>query len=516
MDNTRVLLAVEHKENRRLLQECLGQNHAVILANASESLNEPFDLAIFDGFSLKNLGQQVVTRKEAEHPLFLPILLVTPRQDISLVSRHLWRSIDEIIFTPIEKMELTVRIEVLLRTRRLSIELAGRNIRLQQEIVAHQQTENALRSSEKRIQLLQKLTSELATTVTRSEVSTLIAETVVTAVGGNLGMIVTRSDDGSHVEILGAKGVAEEILHQFRWTPLDLAFPTTDVVRTGEPLWIETVEEYAARFPHLRSFITQTKSEAASITPLVINGQTVGAIGISFPHPMQFGDDEQVFFQSLAQQCAQALERARMYEEAQKFAAEVERQRIAQDLHDDLSQILYSINVIGQSLPHLWEQNASQAKEQLQNLNALTQAATAEMRTLLLELRPERLAQSNLKDLFEQLIRAVQGRRQIAISSVVEMEHALSDNTHLALYRITQECLNNIVKHSAATQATILLRVRDQQFDLRIQDNGRGFDPHIKTTGFGLQGMRERANSICASFEVITAPGQGVKIVVAE
>src|SRR5215207_5068552 len=105
MSSIQILLGVDHKENRRLLQECLGQNYSVILLGDSDSLDESFDLAIFDGVTLKKLNGQLGVRKEAEHPLFLPLLLVTPRQDLSIVSRQLWRSIDELIFTPIEKLE---------------------------------------------------------------------------------------------------------------------------------------------------------------------------------------------------------------------------------------------------------------------------------------------------------------------------------------------------------------------------------------------------------------------------
>ncbi|MBL8121082.1 MAG: hypothetical protein JNJ78_26510, partial [Anaerolineae bacterium] len=129
---------------------------AITTVESFESLNEPFDLGVFDGHALDRLWRQLHLRKETTLPLFLPILLVTPRQDISMITRQLWRVIDEIIFTPIEKPELIARIEVLLRARRLSLELAGKSIQLQQEVADHQEAEQALRESEERFRVVLK------------------------------------------------------------------------------------------------------------------------------------------------------------------------------------------------------------------------------------------------------------------------------------------------------------------------------------------------------------------------
>ncbi|MEP6985598.1 MAG: hybrid sensor histidine kinase/response regulator, partial [Chloroflexota bacterium] len=118
-----ILIAVENKMNGQLLQDTLRQFHNVRIADSEASLNEPFDLGLFDGVSLKRFHKQVLARQQAEPNLFLPILLVTTRQDISMVTGQLWKSIDEIIFAPIEKRELLARVEVLLRAHNYSVEL---------------------------------------------------------------------------------------------------------------------------------------------------------------------------------------------------------------------------------------------------------------------------------------------------------------------------------------------------------------------------------------------------------
>jgi signal transduction histidine kinase len=117
----RILLLIDHRQNRHLLAEWLERNYRVRLPETDGALREPFDLAILDGPALDRLGDQVQTRKRTEEPIFLPVLLLTSRQGVDVVTRHLWRTIDEVVLRPIEKVELQARVEILLRTRRLSV-----------------------------------------------------------------------------------------------------------------------------------------------------------------------------------------------------------------------------------------------------------------------------------------------------------------------------------------------------------------------------------------------------------
>ncbi|OUL18614.1 HAMP domain-containing sensor histidine kinase [Nostoc sp. 106C] len=126
----RILIIVEQSENRRLLAEWLGIYYEVAIADsvvqrgkALPLLDEPFDLCILDGPSLDRLWEWVQARKHAEQSVFLPFLLITLRSDVKLLTRHLWRTIDELITKPIEKLEMHARVEMLLRSRRLSLQL---------------------------------------------------------------------------------------------------------------------------------------------------------------------------------------------------------------------------------------------------------------------------------------------------------------------------------------------------------------------------------------------------------
>lgn len=126
----RILIFVEQTENRRLLAEWLGRYYDVVVGESAVQagkavplLNESFDLCILDGATLHHLWEWVQARKHAEQPLFLPVLLITLSTDVKLLTRHLWQTVDELISKPIEKLELQARVEMLLRSRRLSLQL---------------------------------------------------------------------------------------------------------------------------------------------------------------------------------------------------------------------------------------------------------------------------------------------------------------------------------------------------------------------------------------------------------
>lgn len=126
----RILIFVEQAENRRLLAEWLGRYYEVVVGESAVQagkavplLDEPFDLCILDGSALHHLWEWVQARKQAEQPVFLPVLLITLQADVKLLTRHLWKTVDELIGKPIEKLELQARVEMLLRSRRLSLQL---------------------------------------------------------------------------------------------------------------------------------------------------------------------------------------------------------------------------------------------------------------------------------------------------------------------------------------------------------------------------------------------------------
>ena len=199
-------------------------------------------------------------------------------------------------------------------------------------------------------------------------------------------------------------------------------------------------------------------------------------------------------------------------EKATQDAVVAERTRLARDLHDAVTQTLFSATLIAEVLPGLWKKNRHEGDRRLEELRQLTRGALAEMRTLLVELRPNALIDIPLPTLLRQLTDALIGRARINIQLNCNGERKLPADVQIGLYRIAQESLNNIVKHAKATQAVVTLNMGDT-VRLKIADNGTGFDPSTVTPDhIGLRIMRERAEAIGGSFKVESQPGEGTQI----
>jgi len=200
-------------------------------------------------------------------------------------------------------------------------------------------------------------------------------------------------------------------------------------------------------------------------------------------------------------------------EQAETEAIAAERNRIANELHDSVTQALYSASLIAEALPKVWQKQPEEAFGSLDELRALTQGAQAEMRTLLLELRPAELADRKLSELLRQLTDAMSARTELPISLTVAGDCQHPTDVKIACYRITQEALNNISKHARASRAWVNLRFAQDRVALRIGDNGRGFDmTNQQAHQLGLEIMRERAEAIDADLTIQSQPGQGTEV----
>ncbi len=192
-----------------------------------------------------------------------------------------------------------------------------------------------------------------------------------------------------------------------------------------------------------------------------------------------------------------------------------ERTRLARELHDAVTQTLFSASLIAEVLPQLWRGDPAEAEKSADELRQLTRGALAEMRSLLLELRPAVLTQSRFEDLLRQLTEALVGRARLPIEMQVSGTRKLPPDVQVALYRITQEALNNLVKYAHASRVTIDLQMGAGGVHLRIQDDGVGFDPtHPRPRSLGQSIMHERAESIGAELDVRSAPGEGTCVTV--
>ena len=210
-------------------------------------------------------------------------------------------------------------------------------------------------------------------------------------------------------------------------------------------------------------------------------------------------------------------ERARLERELRRQAGELaageERAHLARELHDSVTQALFSMTLVTRAVELLLDADPAAAREQLRQLRELQREALAEMRALIFELRPGNLEQDGLTRALRTHTAAIQGR----IGLPVVLESTLQERLPLAveevLYRIAQEALHNVIKHAAAHQVRLEVGRTGGAVQLRIEDDGKGFDPARVPDGhLGLAGMRARADKIGARFSCRSEPGQGTTI----
>ena len=250
-------------------------------------------------------------------------------------------------------------------------------------------------------------------------------------------------------------------------------------------------------------------------TPLVVTEEVYGGLVLYYGEDRTFTPEEINLAHTLADQASLAIANERLKEEAQDAAVIAERNRLARDLHDAVTQTLFSTSLIAEVLPKIWERNPEQAQRRLEELRQLTRGALGEMRTLLMELRPSAMHAADPAELFNHLVEAFTGRTGVSVDLSIQGAEVcpLSDEAKLVFYRIAQEGMNNIAKHADAGQVRFRFICSHEVVTLTITDDGQGFQQEGVGSGhLGLQIMEERAESIGATLTLVSQPGEGTTL----
>jgi signal transduction histidine kinase len=247
--------------------------------------------------------------------------------------------------------------------------------------------------------------------------------------------------------------------------------------------------------------------------PILVDNQVFAAFFVFYARPHQFTDDEQRWLTALAQRAGLALDNARLYEAAAGKAALEERQRLARELHDSVSQALYAIGLNTHAAQQLLAANPERVARLQGDVLNLAETALAEMRALIFELRPESLKTEGLVSALEKHAAAVHARHRLHVDTTFGDEPDVPLATKEALYRLAQEALHNVAKHARAHVVKLELESDMGELVLRIGDDGRGFDASASYPGhLGLHTMRERTTAVGARLTIDSTPGRGTLV----
>jgi signal transduction histidine kinase len=270
-------------------------------------------------------------------------------------------------------------------------------------------------------------------------------------------------------------------------------------------------EGWPAAHPNMRSFLG---------VPIVSRGDVIGAFYLTEKQRergAEFTDADEELIRTLAAHAAIAIENARLNERSRELSTIEERKRLARELHDSVTQTLFSIGLTAEAATELVEADPARAREQLGHLQELTRAAMQEMRSLIFELRPAELEAEVLAAAVRKHVEVLRRLHEQEIDVRVEGDRRLPPDVERGLLRIAQEALGNALRHADASRVEVSLATRDSRVWLQVVDDGTGFDVEeaaARSRRLGLTSMRERADALGGTLAIESGPGSGTTVAV--
>jgi signal transduction histidine kinase len=432
---------------------------------------------------------------------FIPLLIVMSLQLANNVVR-----------TEARLAQYRRNLEALVEER--TAELQQANLQLQEQIVERGRAEQTLRQRVEDLNLVNRVTQVLTKTPELKRSLQRVSEILSLHFGTRYAHIIVYTVEIERLMVLTGFDREDGIFEQ---TELDISLDavplTAQVLREGRSQVVSGLGSQPLE-TSVRTFVNERNLQSVLLVPLQVSAEVIGLLVLGNDEAdREFTPGEVALAESIAGDIAVMIENARLQEQEMAAAASEERTRLARDLHDAVTQTIYSAALIVEVLPVVWERDAQAGQRNLAKLRQLVRGALGEMRTLLFELRPSALAAADLKTLLEHLGDALTGRTRIQFEKRFSCEADPPSEVKIALYRIAQEAFNNIAKHSQAARAEVELRSTPGQVILTIKDNGIGFDPATLTADkLGLRIMHERAKELGAKLHVRSQPGEGTQV----
>jgi PAS domain S-box-containing protein len=249
--------------------------------------------------------------------------------------------------------------------------------------------------------------------------------------------------------------------------------------------------------------------------PLLLRGEVMGLLSLTHEQPGYYTETHTRLAQAVSHQIAVAIENARLYEQAQDLATLGERNRIARELHDSVTQLLYGISLLSTAASHSANKgNVHQAQENLTEIKDNALQALQEMRLLILELNPPLLQKHGLAAALKASLESIESRAGLETELHTDGVERLPRAVEPDVYRIAMEALNNLVRYARAKKVTVDLQTRSDWIILDIRDNGVGFDiERVRDGGgMGIHNMEQRAKRLGGRLEISSRPGEGTRI----
>lgn len=377
---------------------------------------------------------------------------------------------------------------------------------------------NQSQQSEREALLLAQIASSLSLSDPLETNLNQIASLIVKATDAISCTIRLYNQEMNDLPIAGSHNQPQGLEAAFhRAIVAGLEVPAVRAVKVREMYIEHHFRQRALADPHysvLHEILEQVTWDTVVAAPLLQHRRVLGAILFCYPPQHEPTTTDLLQLSTIASQVALVLENARLYAEASAKAALEERQKLARELHDSVSQALYGISLGLQSATlSLKGPHPESSEAELAYARQMTETAIAEMKSLIFELRPESLEQEGLVVALQKHLRAAELRHGFEFDLNLGQEPPISLKAKEMLYRIAQEAINNAIKHAQTRHMRLALKATPNHVVLEIADSGSGFDPTQSFPGhLGLRSMRERTELLGGHFEIQSSPGSGTRI----
>jgi PAS domain S-box-containing protein len=386
-----------------------------------------------------------------------------------------------------------------------------------EQVQAQQLLEQRVEERTRELSTLLEVSHNVASTLELKPLLNLILNQIKDVVEYTAATILIR--DGAELAIVDYLGPAKreavlKIRYSVRSTGVD-----DIVLRQGEPVIIDDVRASTPLAQDYREAvgdmlqIFSSYQRALLVVPLKLKDRVIGMLSMASNDVGCYTPHHASLIVAIANQAAIAIENARLYEQAQTLASIEERQRLARELHDSVSQALYGISLGVHTARMQLDRDPKDIAVSLDYVLELADAALIEMRALIFELRPESLETEGLVTALTKQSAALRARQNIEVITDLCAEPDLQLKVKQDLYRIAQEAMHNTVKHAHANKIVLRLYKAGKMLAMEICDNGEGFDAKASFPGhLGLHSMRERVAGHGGELQIESTPGQGTCI----
>ncbi len=337
------------------------------------------------------------------------------------------------------------------------------------------------------------------------ELLTQTLQNVVAAVGGAAGAVFLTPKNSAQLSRATHYGLSREAAAVVKGIPI-----WRDVREENLPLLIHDISvdiRVSALFPVTFPYLTLLGC------PIRGKGGVLGVIVIFGVEALLFNVEDLGLVSAIAEQVGVAVENARLRERAEAAAVLEERQRLARDLHDSVTQLLYSQTLFADAgVKHLRAGTLERAELYIRRIGEAATQALREMRLLIYRLRPAALEKEGLVGALRRRLELVEMRARVTPHLSCDDFPLLPPAIEEELYFVSEEVLNNALKHAGATDVFVSLTCERGEIVLTIEDNGKGFDVGGTSPGLGLKSLHERASHLGALLQINSAPSTGTRV----